>query len=171
MLLAADNYVVYANVIALLLAIWVSSRLNSPFIAIASLAISNLLSGWMLHEMIQRFGTHVELIRHLWYLGFVVVDLLTIIAIIYVHDKFGLAPGKLSKTVIFSFAVLATLQLSEYIPRIALNLSTKEMEQLPVLPELYSYGISSINVTMGVLALSITVYAAGMKYYNKRIAT
>lgn len=158
-LVSVNVLLIYVNLFSLFGAAFVSKLKSSPFVAILCMTASNALSSSAAIEMTSMFDSHKDIIVHLWYLGFATIDLITIAAIMAAHKYFNLHYSKLSITVMTSFAVLATLQMTEYIPRIVFDLNKAQVESLPVIPFLYSYGITVTNILVATLVSAVVLLA------------
>ncbi len=172
-----NGFVVYCNLSFCLLVFFLSYQkkffsfaISSPLIAVVSQVLGDL-TGFFYRKVIlsEIFFEHVVLVRHIWYLGYALFSLLTIVLIIKLHSYYQITLHKLAKTIIFSQACLASLQMIEYIPRAFFNLSKQEIEQLPIIPYLYSYGISSINVSVSFFIALVVGYSLILKLRASKV--
>ncbi|NRA60848.1 MAG: hypothetical protein HRU25_08025 [Psychrobium sp.] len=166
--------VFYSNLMAISLVVYAISKVSisertvvlkvsSPMIGIICVVLSNLVSNLTGAKLRTMLGSNIDLVRHLWYLGFIVINLITVVLIVKWHEAFSLKQKKMTKTILLSFFVLSILQFVEYAIRIIGGVSRQEYENIPFIPELYSYGIASINLIVAVLVFFIAVKAASLK--------
>lgn len=157
-------FVVYINLVTFLIAAFVGDRKSSPFITILCLTLANCISSVTSGLMIDNFEViNVQFMRHLWYISLASINIITMFSIYKFHIYYGQQLGKVSHIVIFSSAMLVTVQMIEYVPRVLFNVSSNELNSLKILgislSSLYSNGITVINLFLTSITVFVVFFA------------
>ncbi|NQY64885.1 MAG: hypothetical protein HRT38_14380 [Alteromonadaceae bacterium] len=162
-------FVVYINLGTFLIAAIVGDRKSSPFITILCLTLANCISSVTSGVMVDNFEViNVQFMRHLWYISLASINIITMFSIYHLHVYYGQQLGRVSHIVIFSSAMLVTVQMIEYVPRILFNVSSIELNSLEIfgmsLSSLYSNGITVINLFLTVITVLVVFFCVIKRY-------
>lgn len=142
-LFTIGDWVVFLNVIIAVVYV-VGVRANSgSALSLIVLAIMNCFMQLMGYKLQEYFTSEFALVvRHMWYVSFMVVDAFAIYIIFSLHQRFKLIPSAFTKLIALSFLTMICIQGLRYFSYVLLDLD------VAILGFLYKNGVVAVNVSV-----------------------
>jgi len=155
---AISNYVIVANFIALIIALYLRFDDQSVVISIITLCALNGAMQWISYYLESKYGVwNKDLMRHVYYLTFAMLEALGIYLLVLVHGYFGVKPTKVAKTIGLSFVAISILIMTKYYVRMHFSDNPDlTVTRLEILVQfVYSHGVPAISLGTSIMLMYI----------------